>query len=555
MSANRLITLCQAIAAIGCFLLITVEAAGQYVDTNTSCILCHQTTPLASDFCSTAPAAVWTNDDKHRRAFFLLHETDPADPQKGAAKRELVRRILGFELSEVFVDGRFLRLKDGADAETASRVATAKSCLRCHATWPTEADDKHSRTPPVSLDLGVSCQACHGPGEKWDQPHRLTAWRAVTPAGKAALGFADCRSSIAKAKLCASCHVGDLSQDRFVKHEWYAAGHPPLPSFELASFEAQMPAHWKSLREKGAFTLRDALPRDDGGLLAGQFDSLQRAGVPAEAIKASYREANFLEAAALGLDPCSDLARAKDAIVAGAAVSQCYARLVGDYSAAAVEKKAAWPELALYDCTACHHELRSGLSVNSRPKRNHPPGRPPLAIWPAALAPLAAQQAAGYDANQAQDRWLAVSDVWRQLERATTERPFGDPAAMQAAAKKLTEAAGQLAIDAAQTRYDHSSLSAALQFLTDPAHDTANDFSTARQAAWAIRGIASDADLSDAELLFMRGPDDPLALTLPSGPNRSVMENLNRWLPAAATYDAAWFREELRAARERMSGR
>ena len=87
----------------------SASVTAQYVDTNSSCILCHQAMPLTSDFCSSMPAAVWLRDDKHKRAFYLLHETDPADPDKGTAKRELVRRILGFELREAFTDERLQR--------------------------------------------------------------------------------------------------------------------------------------------------------------------------------------------------------------------------------------------------------------------------------------------------------------------------------------------------------------------------------------------------------------------------------------------------------------
>ena len=88
-----------------------------------------------------------------------------------------------------------------------------------------------------------------------------------------------------------------------MKHEWYAAGHPPLPSFELATFESQMPAHWKSLREKGPFAFRDAPPADETGQLAAQFVTLERAGIPSESIKSSYKEANFPDAQAKGIDP------------------------------------------------------------------------------------------------------------------------------------------------------------------------------------------------------------------------------------------------------------
>jgi hypothetical protein len=47
------------------------RAGGQYVETNTGCVLCHQSPQSQTDFCSTVPAAVWAQDDKHRQAFAL----------------------------------------------------------------------------------------------------------------------------------------------------------------------------------------------------------------------------------------------------------------------------------------------------------------------------------------------------------------------------------------------------------------------------------------------------------------------------------------------------
>jgi hypothetical protein len=520
-------------------MLLSARASAQYVETN-DCLDCHVNVQRQNDFCPPVAGRIWLEDDKHRRAFFLLHETDLSEPNKGAAKRELVQRILGFDLLDAFTDQRYVRLKDMADAETARKVATVKLCLRCHGTWPKEADASYTTAPPVRLEFGVSCQACHGPGEKWDQPHRIAAWRMVTPEAKAALGLADCRSPVAKAQLCASCHVGDVAQEKFVKHKWYAAGHPPLPGFELGTFQAQMPAHWKSLREKGPFLFRDGPPPDDF-LVQEQRDRLVRLGVPADAMKRSYREANFPESQASGLDPCSDLAATKDAVIGGAVIAATYARLVGDYARAACDAKAAWPELAIYDCAACHHELRSGLAATSRPSRSHPPGRPPLAGWPMVLAPLAAVQTSD-------ERWSAVSGPLVELERATTSRPFGDPSAIHAASQPLVTALKQLADNATNTRFDDAAARRLVQYLTGSSRSWP-DYSGARQAAWSIREIARDLGHKEADALFTRGKDDPLALSLPSGPQRSVTENLHRWLPAAARYEAAWFHEELRAAR------
>jgi hypothetical protein len=397
------------------------------------------------------------------------------------------------------------------------------------------------------LDLGVSCQACHGPGERWLAIHFSESWRRVTPEAKAALGCADCRAPVVKAQMCASCHVGNLAEGKFVRHEWYAAGHPPLPSFELASFEAQMPRHWKSLREKGAFKYRDAPSTGDEPLPLDQRLGLERAGVPANAIKGSYLEANFANAIAKGLQPAADLAGAKDAIVGGAVAYSTYARSLADYASHVAGNKAVWPELALYDCSACHHELRSGLGANTRPKRSHIPGRPPLSTWPEVLSRLAAAQADGYQAESATSRWSKIRDLASKLDKAATGRPFGEASAMSSAAGDLAAALEQLAVNASNTRFDEQSARAALQFLANPQNYEPADFYTARQAAWAITAIADDLHAGSGAALFFQNADDPLALRLPSGPNHSVMGNLRRWLPAAGKYDPATFQEQLKS--------
>jgi hypothetical protein len=461
---------------------------------------------------------------------------------------------LGFELSEAFDGPNYLRLKTDADAQTQRKVSLVKSCLRCHATWPTEADERYANSPPVPLSLGVSCQGCHGPGEKWDLPHRMPVWRTVTPAGKAALGFTDVRTTAAKAALCASCHVGNLAEGKFVKHEWYAAGHPPLPSFELATFEAAMPVHWKSLSQKPRFEFRDDRPADDGSL-ANQFAALARAGVPAEAVKSTYREANFPGAAAKGLDPTRDLPRMRAAIVAGASTFEAYVKLVGDYAAKSASGLPgyAWPELALYDCAACHHRLQNQLGSPNRIPPRFAPGRPLLARWPEPAAHLAAQQAGGYDADAAKRHWSTVQQRYLELERATSIVPFGDAAAMHQAADPALAAIRQLATEAASTPFDRLAALRAATALTNDSRAELADYATARQTAWLLRQLAADLGRTDADALFGRGTSDSLYLSLPSGQQASVVENLRRWLPAAAAYDADWFRSELQGVRSKLT--
>ena len=41
------------------------------------------------------------------------------------------------------------------------------------------------------------------------------------------------RDPVRRTELCLSCHLGSTSENKMVTHAMYAAGHPPLPGFEM----------------------------------------------------------------------------------------------------------------------------------------------------------------------------------------------------------------------------------------------------------------------------------------------------------------------------------
>src|SRR5262249_36862978 len=142
-----------------------------------SCRNCHsrETTPSAaafqherdggmSPFCELVQARTWQESDKHSQSFQLLVDTP--------AKRELVNRILGFDLTSVLTrddQGNFDGLISPQSDTDRGHCDTVKACLRCHATWPKTADNADSPyRRPVKLADGVSCEACHGPSEAWN---------------------------------------------------------------------------------------------------------------------------------------------------------------------------------------------------------------------------------------------------------------------------------------------------------------------------------------------------------------------------------------------------
>ncbi len=151
--------------------------------------------------------SIWKTQDKHAQAYAVL-------------KGELGQQM-----------GRLLKA-DVLDPKTG--------CLNCHA-MNSLAQGGAEQFNPTD---GVSCGGCHGPSEKWLEAHKNPAWRKKTPQEKAELGMTDLRNPHTRADLCMSCHVGNATQGKVVTHPMFAAGHPPLPPIEVASFSKNEPQHW-----------------------------------------------------------------------------------------------------------------------------------------------------------------------------------------------------------------------------------------------------------------------------------------------------------------------
>jgi hypothetical protein len=135
------------------------------------------------------------------------------------------------------------------------KADTAPKCLACHALAPPDAE----RARTFDSTDGVSCESCHGPASNWLGPHTTRGW---THERSIAAGMRDLRDPVRRAENCLTCHLG--TADKAVDHEMIAAGHPDL-YFELASFTAAMPRHWK---EKDPFA-------DVRMLVAGQAVQLR----------------------------------------------------------------------------------------------------------------------------------------------------------------------------------------------------------------------------------------------------------------------------------------
>lgn len=437
------------------------------------------------------------------------------------------------------------KLGQEMSARLGFSVSEDRRCLSCHANWRPDEPDK-----PPHFEFGVTCESCHGPSSKWDTPHSEPAWRLKSPADKSKLGLVDIRDPVARAEQCFACHIGNAEQGKVITHEMYAAGHPPLPGIEIESFVDQMPAHWRYLPEKGPFESR------------------------AEYIKLNYPEHPH--------DAGLDLPRTRSAVVGGLVALRESLEL---FASQAKPENSQGPELALFDCQACHHDLRAPSWRQQRDAQSAP-GRPTLPEWPFALVNVSLRQIAGDDSGQFAKLTAEFATQRQQLLASIQKQPFGDKqAAARAAefAKWLEPHIKSLST----SRFDTAAAQRSILELSTLGPQEFPDFHSARQRVWALgiiqreqavpyptwpaelpkttaaeRRAAEAANIAlfekwrDNEFAPQRQawanrwqvqkPKFDLPLLLPAGQKQIIQEGLPQSLNAISNYDAAAFKQLLK---------
>lgn len=182
-----------------------------------------------------------------------------------------------------------------ADKLGIASAQTSDQCLNCH----TDNVEQSLRGVKFQLSDGIACEACHGGAARWIESH---AEPTTTHADNLAKGMYPTERPDARAALCLSCHLGD--DDRFATHRIIGAGHPRL-SFELDAFSTNQPVHYTVdadyVRRKGSVESFNLW-------LAGQLTSARRL--------VELASGHWLRGA-----------------------------------------QTMYPELAFYDCHACHHPM------------------------------------------------------------------------------------------------------------------------------------------------------------------------------------------------------
>lgn len=175
---------------------------------------CHGSTKPKPDYPKLNENIVWAQKDHHAKAYATLTN----EKLKSGVSPSKIARDLKL-----------------AKAETSDR------CLTCHAVDVPPA----LRGPKFDITDGVACDSCHGPAEKWLEPHAEKGW---THEQSVKVGMYDTKNFLLRSEKCVSCHLQ-------IEHDLVAAGHPDLLAFELATFSANMPPHW---RDKGTWAVTKA---------------------------------------------------------------------------------------------------------------------------------------------------------------------------------------------------------------------------------------------------------------------------------------------------------
>ena len=414
----------------------------------------------------------WSRHDHHYDAFAILQND----------QSKLIARQLGV-----------------VDENGESLIHRDRRCLSCHSSVPYEQMEAHGDIVDLKTDedprytIGVSCEACHGPAGKdaagtvgWgsahfspgDDPASQKDWWRLLSAGEKfdRFGYWDIHSIETQARVCLSCHLGNVEQKKIITHEMYAAGHPPLPSFELSQFIRQMPRHWNRLDEKPTDVLNRFLSdrqrlQDGNNTPVPDFQPGDVAMTRASMVSAlvALEESMWLTAELIDVLPESEYQ----------------------------------PELANYACFACHHELvRDGWRKSRRLTAT--PGRPTLHEWPMTLARIVELSVKPDGAaSDLESKYSAVSG-------ALNSQPFGNRKDLSKAAKELANESARLSEQLRATKIDRKLAQRFFRSIGTYGARTDMDYDASRQLVWAGERTDYALNSANSQLLSSASEQQPI---------------------------------------------
>lgn len=448
--------------------------------------------------------------DKHASAFEVLLK------ERGMR----MAKILGFKMAYINdLNNKDVKKRRPAEQEF---VKEWKACLACHSIV-IEDETLRKKSVAVGFDMreGVSCVVCHGAHPEWVAPHgasTITAgnFRPLSRKEKETkYGMIDLWDPVRRTELCSTCHIGSSKEGKFVTHDMYAAGHPPLPGFEVATFSNEMPRHWEYLREK-----TPALQKE----LKLRTGEMEQASLVLIGAVVAFRDTMRL------LEDQAD----------EALKTNVDARKVLD--------------LSNFDCYACHHDIKADAWRQSKEwYRGRKPGRVPMRAWSTELVRLAIEYLAGKDTKEnAKDLEKELIGGMEKLLKAFDVTPTGDNAKIKEAAGALAKFTDGLAqkINSDKNYPKIEDARKILAQMPGKFDDRLLGYDEARQVAWAAEILNYEANYRKPTYNQVKKGIEPidkyLKLRLPVGRDKLIEGELQDNLEKIANYDARTFRTLLR---------
>ena len=469
------------------------------------CAACHSApSPIytvlgVTRFVRLVEAKEWLEQDKHAYAYQLVRQDLPSDELKKEDRKSNQLSIdITSKLNWKSGDGNF-----------------EQKCLTCHVG---KSATGHSTTVDELVDVklavqfGVQCESCHGPGSEYTklEHHQQVSWRTKTPEQKSELGMWDLSSPSTAAKVCLSCHLGNIDQSRFVTHAMYAAGHPVLPPFDLQVFLDAMPPHWQTLKDKSAFEKQSEYNRAHFDI-AGNTDEVQ------SAIKSSYD-------------------KTRRSMIGGLVANDLGIELV--HQGAADPKN--WGDYSIYNCMGCHQELKKNSTQVRSESRI--PGRPYPANWLTLDYPSIHTTSRDTHATLTREMLASFNSV-----------PFGDARRLSQLSENHLQSLAERFQDRRKMEKQVMSKNAVLQwlaFLNTSRQDALTDYWVAKQTAWMVC-VAIDELVEHGDLAIdLVSPNQKelrklLRLDLQLPQRQSVLAIQTDVLQTAQNFDSARCRELL----------
>jgi hypothetical protein len=213
-------------------------------------------------------------------------------------------------------------------------------------------------------------------------------------------------------------------------------------------------------------------------------------------------------------------------------------KLVEDQALRAQQNEVAL-DLAVFDCYACHHDLKLPASDQSswRQERGFHgvPGRPPMRAWPWALA--SAAMANSRRVSDHADLITGAHTDFSRLQDAFAARPFGEPTKVSEAAATLASRLDMVRQMMAHSWNDQRASALAADICSAGMARRFADFDEARSIGWALTTLQQDRPL-----LFSDSGPTPRPMNMELGLNIAAQAEA---LDPLNGYDPVLFERQL----------